>query len=106
MPVSLERIQAARDAGYDDDAIIRSVSRADPEIAENISKAMEEGYDSSSIMRSIEKRFTVKPEDLPEFQESKSESPIKLDKPSGITLKEEENPSKTDNVKQLDNPKG
>ena len=51
--LSLERIQKARDAGYDDDAIVSSIERNDPEFAKRIKKAREAGYDSSTILGSI-----------------------------------------------------
>lgn len=51
--LSLERIQKARDAGYDDDAIVSSIERNDPEFAKRIKKAREAGYESSVILDSI-----------------------------------------------------
>lgn len=110
MPVTLDRIQAARDAGHDDDEIVKSISKFDPELAEGISKAQQAGRNSSAIMRSIEKKLTVvKPEELP-VQSSSSDNVKQLDipeqSPKESILAPKEDPNKNDNVKQLDNAKG
>lgn len=59
MTLSLDRINKARKAGYDDDTIIESIQRRDPQFAERITKARNAGYDSATIMQSIEKRLNT-----------------------------------------------
>ena len=57
MTLSIERINKARSAGYDDAQIIDSISKRDPDFGQRISKARESGYDNTTIMQSIEKRI-------------------------------------------------
>jgi hypothetical protein len=59
MTLSLERINKAREAGYDDDKIVDSIERRDPEFGSRIKKAREAGYDSKTIMQSIEKKLNT-----------------------------------------------
>ncbi len=59
MTLSIDRIRKAREAGYDDDKIIDSIEKRDPELGARIKKAKESGYDSAKIMQSIEKRLAM-----------------------------------------------
>lgn len=59
MTLTLDRINKAREAGYDDDKIIDSIQRRDPEFGKRIAKAREAGYDSKKIMQSIENRLNT-----------------------------------------------
>jgi hypothetical protein len=62
MALSLERIKRAREAGFDDDKIVGSIERNDPQLGARIKKAREAGYDSAAIMQSIEKRLNPPPQ--------------------------------------------
>lgn len=59
MTLSIDRIQRAREAGYDDDKIVESIERRDPAFGDRIKKAREAGYNSQAIMQSIEKRLST-----------------------------------------------
>ena len=59
MTLSLERINKAREAGYDDDQIVESIAKRDPDFGQRISKARESGHDSASILQSIEKKLNT-----------------------------------------------
>lgn len=59
MVLSLERINKAREAGYDDDQIIEAISKNDPQFNSRIQKARDSGYDNASIMQAIEKRLNT-----------------------------------------------
>ncbi len=57
MALDLQRINAAYQAGYDDDKILESIERNDPEFGQRIKTARESGYDSQTIMGSIKNRL-------------------------------------------------
>ena len=76
--LSIENIQKARDAGYDDDSIIESIERKDPQFGSRIKLAKESGYDSSAIMQSIEKRLSSQPKETqPVDNEQQEDSNVK-----------------------------
>jgi hypothetical protein len=82
MTLSLERINKAREAGYDDDKIVDSIERRDPEFGSRIKKAREAGYDSKTIMESIEKRLNTPVNTQPAPQENLSlNAPIQTTSP-------------------------
>src|SRR6516164_11061783 len=59
MTLSLERINRAREAGYNDDQIIESIARRDAEFGSRIQRARESGHDNAAILQSIEKRLNT-----------------------------------------------
>lgn len=82
MTLSLDRINKAREAGYDDDKIVDSIERRDPEFGSRIKKAREAGYDSKTIMQSIEKKLntpvnTPPPEENTPAESSKQQDLLK-----------------------------
>jgi len=99
--LTLERINKARQAGYDDDAIVDSISRNDPAFGERISKAKNSGYDSSAIMQSIERKLNQPLLSLSSDQAGNSVNVKQLYKQEKRDVK----PDSKLNVKQLDNEK-
>lgn len=90
--LSLERINKAREAGYDDDQIVESISKKDPDFGSKISKAREAGHTSQSILQSIEKRLSA--------SENSNVKPLYIEEnPSNVKRVDIENDA---NVKQLD----
>ena len=59
MVLSLERINKAREAGYNDDQIIEAIAQNDSQFSSRIQKARDSGYDNASIMQAIEKRLNT-----------------------------------------------
>ena len=59
MTLSLERINRAREAGYNDDQIIESIAKRDAEFGSRIQRARESGHDNAAILQSIEKRLNT-----------------------------------------------
>lgn len=55
--LDLQRLNAAYTAGYDDDKILESIERNDPEFGQRIKAARQSGYDSATIMGSIRNRL-------------------------------------------------
>ena len=58
MPVTIESLKRARDAGLDDDRIIASIERNDPEMAERFSSARSKGLDNKRILSAYERRLS------------------------------------------------
>lgn len=87
MTLSLDRIQRAREAGYDDEKIIESIERREPAFGGRIKKAREAGYDNTAIMQSIEKKLSVNapksssPE-IPDSSSPEMRSPLSQSSPS------------------------
>lgn len=77
MTLSIDRIRKAREAGYDDDKILDSIEKRDPEFGARIKKARDSGYDSAKIMQSIEKRLAMQTNQAtPETQAIQPNQPI------------------------------
>ena len=76
MTFSIDRINAARQAGYDDDTIIQAISDYDPDFGSRIQSARDAGYDSSTIMKSIEDRLSnSQQQQVPNEPEQQKEQP-------------------------------
>jgi hypothetical protein len=112
MALSLERIKRAREAGFDDDKIVGSIERNDPQLGARIKKAREAGYDSVAIMQSIEKRLSASAQPkqpvpvetaLPQPEAvAQDVKPLYIEKPQEIAKPKEQEISKTEeNVKPL-----
>lgn len=84
MTLSLERIQQARDAGYDDETILSSIEKNDEEFGSRIKKARESGYDSDAIMQSINNRLSQVNQFRQQAQQevSSTEQPEQLEAPT------------------------
>ena len=76
MTLSLDRINKAREAGYDDDTIIDAIHKRDPEFGQRIQKAKDAGYDSKTIMQSIEQRLSTSPQTTPTQNQPTPVSPF------------------------------
>lgn len=81
MALDLNRINAAYQAGYDDDKILDSIERNDPEFGQRIKAARESGYDSATILGSIKNRLSQQ-NNQPSVQERKSEPQV--ESPLGV----------------------
>ena len=59
MTLSLDRINRARESGYDDDQIVEAISKRDPEFGQRVQRAKESGHNSTAILQSIEKKLNA-----------------------------------------------
>lgn len=74
MVLSIERINKARESGYNDEQILEAIQSKDSEFGQRIQKAKETGYDSASILQSIEKRLNT-PVNTPANQQNTPANP-------------------------------
>jgi hypothetical protein len=57
MPITIENLKRARDAGLDDDRIVASIERNDPDLAERFKKGRSQGLDNKRILSAYERRL-------------------------------------------------
>lgn len=65
MPLTIEGLQKARDAGLDDDRIINAIQHSDPEISKRFESARSQGLDNGRILRALEHSLSQKTMDIP-----------------------------------------
>lgn len=58
MPITIDNLKRARDAGLDDDRIVASIERNDPDLAERFKKGRSQGLDNKRILSAYERRLT------------------------------------------------
>ena len=102
MTLSLERINKARQSGFDDEQIVDAIAKRDPEFGSRIQRARESGHTGTAILQSIEKKLnaplntpvnTPVPEQNPPAENLSLNAPIQSNSP--------EFPNNS-NVKRLD----
>lgn len=59
MTLSLDRINRARESGYEDDQIVEAISKRDPDFGQKVQRAKESGHNSTAILQSIEKKLNT-----------------------------------------------
>lgn len=59
MTLTLDGINRAREAGLDDDRIISSIERRDPEMAKRFTEARTKGLDNTRILKSVERKLNT-----------------------------------------------
>jgi hypothetical protein len=59
MTLSLDRINRARESGYDDDQIVEAITKRDPDFGQRVQRAKESGHNSTAILQSIEKKLNA-----------------------------------------------
>ncbi len=75
MPFDLEKLNKARELGYDDDKIVSSIERNDPELSEKIQSARSKGFSNSQILSSYERRMK-NPDVKPLYNNEKNSTAI------------------------------
>lgn len=64
MTITLDKINKAREAGYDDDKIVQAISRRDPDFSSKAERAKKEGYSSAAILQYLEKKLNTPAKEL------------------------------------------
>lgn len=105
MPLTLENLRKAREAGLDDDRIVASIERNDPELAERFNNARSQGLDNKRILSAFERRLssnapTTQPKDV-----TASEGPLNASNDHRGNLRNvREQPIATPDSRHLEQP--
>lgn len=75
MPLTIEGLQKARDAGLDDNRIINAIQHSDAEMSKRFEHARSQGLDNGRILRALEHSLTNKTMDTPTNNDNVSTVP-------------------------------